>query len=244
MEVTYFGAALAGLLSFLSPCVLPLVPPYLCYLGGTSLEQLTDDDTVAPSVLTRVVAAALCFVLGFSTVFIALGAAATSLGQLLNEYLDPLAKIGGVVIIILGLHFLGIFKIPLLYREKRYHAETQPATLIGAYVIGLAFAFGWTPCIGPVLAAILAVAAGEDTVGQGVRLLTVYSMGLGIPFVLAAFAMRPFLRFMQGFRRHLATVEKVIGGLLVGTGVMFVTGSMGTIAYWLIEAFPGLSKIG
>jgi len=244
MEVTYFGALIAGLVSFLSPCVLPLVPPYLCFLGGTTMEELAGEETVAEGVYSRVVLAALFFVLGFTTVFIALGATATVLGQLVAENLAILAKIAGVVIILLGLHFLGIFKFSFLDREARYHAEARPAGLIGAYLIGLAFAFGWTPCIGPVLAAILFVAASEETIWQGVSLLTVYSLGLGIPFVAAALAVRPFLGFLKRFRRHLGTVERVMGGLLVVTGILFVTGSMSTIAYWMLELFPGFGTIG
>lgn len=244
MDVTYIGALLAGLISFLSPCVLPLVPPYLCFLGGTTFEQLSGEGTMVEGTHRRVVFSSMAFVLGFTTVFVSLGATATLIGQLVAENLDLLAKIAGVAIIIVGLHFLGIFKIPLLYREVRSQATSAPAGLLGAYLIGLAFAFGWTPCIGPVLAAILAVAAGEDTVNQGISLLAVYSLGLGIPFVLAALAFKPFMGFLQRFRRHLGTVEKVMGGMLVATGIMFITGSMGVIAQWILEAFPTLATIG
>lgn len=244
MDVTYIGALLAGLISFLSPCVLPLVPPYLCYLGGTTFEQLSGEGEAAEGVNTRVVMASVAFVLGFTTVFVMLGATATFIGQLVAENLNLLAKIAGVAIIVFGLHFLGLFKIPLLHREMRSQAPAAPAGLAGAYIIGLAFALGWTPCIGPVLAAILAVAAGEDTVGQGVRLLAVYSLGLGIPFIAAAIAFRPFMGFLERFRRHLGAVEKVMGGLLVVTGVMFLTGSMNVLSLWLLEAFPSLAYIG
>ncbi len=245
MEVTYIGALLAGLISFLSPCVLPLVPPYLCFLGGATFDQLSgESEQVPPDVHREVVLASIAFVLGFTTVFVALGATATVVGQLIAGNLDLLAKIAGVAIIVVGLHFLGILKIPLLYREVRSHAISPPAGLLGAYVIGLAFAFGWTPCIGPVLAAILAIAAAEDTIGQGVWLLFVYSMGLGIPFVLAALAFGPFMGFFKRFRRHLGTVERVMGGMLIVTGVMFITGSMTTLAVWLLELFPELATIG
>ena len=182
--------------------------------------------------------------LGFTTVFVILGATATVAGQLVAENLDILSKIAGVIIIIAGLHFLGVFHIPILHREARYHADARPAGLVGAYVIGLAFAFGWTPCIGPVLAAILLMAAGEDTVRQGIQLLLVYSLGLGIPFIAAAFAVRPFMRILQRFRPHLATMEKVLGGFLVLTGILFLTNSMTLIAGWILEMFPGLAKIG
>jgi cytochrome c-type biogenesis protein len=142
------------------------------------------------------------------------------------------------------LHFLGIIHIPILHREARYHADARPAGLIGAFVIGLAFAFGWTPCIGPVLGAILAVAAGEDSVSQGISLLLVYSLGLGIPFILAAIAIRPFLRTLERFRKHLSMMEKVLGGFLVLTGILFLTNSMTLISTWMLEMFPGLATIG
>ncbi len=244
MDVTYFGALLAGLLSFLSPCVLPLVPPYLCFLGGTTFDQLTGEDETPSHVYTTVVMSSVAFVLGFTTVFVILGATATAAGQLLAANLPLLAKIAGVVIIIAGLHFLGVIHLPILHREARYHADSRPAGLVGAYVIGLAFAFGWTPCIGPVLGAILAVAAGEDSVRQGVSLLFVYSLGLGIPFIIAAIAIRPFLNTMQRFRRHLATVEKVLGGFLVLTGILFLTDAMTLISSWMLELFPWLATIG
>ncbi len=244
MDISYAGALGAGLLSFLSPCVLPLVPPYLCFLGGVTLDQITDEDTVDPKLMRRVFYAALAFVFGFSTVFIALGATASTLGQLVADHLDLLAKLAGVVIIILGIHFIGIVKIPILYREARFHAEQKPAGLIGAYIIGLAFAFGWTPCVGPVLAAILMVAGTETDVTYGISLLAVYSAGLGVPFLAAALAVRPFMGFMSRAKRHMQTVERTMGGLLVLTGVMFLTGTMADVAYWILETFPALGKIG
>jgi len=244
MNVTYFGALVAGLLSFLSPCVLPLVPPYLCFLGGTTFDQLTSENETPSHVYTTVVLSSLAFVLGFTTVFVILGATATAAGQLLVENLELLAKVAGVIIIIAGLHFLGLFHIPLLHREARYHADARPAGLLGAYLIGVAFAFGWTPCIGPVLAAILLMAAGEDTVRQGILLLFIYSLGLGIPFIAAALAVRPFLNALQRFRPHLATMEKVLGGFLVLTGILFLTNSMTLISGLMLQMFPGLAKIG
>ncbi|MEG6509233.1 cytochrome c biogenesis CcdA family protein [Methyloligella sp. 2.7D] len=244
MTVSYVGALIAGLLSFLSPCVLPLVPPYLCFLGGTTFDQLAGEEETPSHVYGTIVMSAIAFVLGFTTVFVILGATATSLGQLVTSHLELLSQIAGVVIIIAGLHFLGLFHIPLLHREARYQHESRPAGLVGAYVIGLAFAFGWTPCIGPVLAAILVVAAGEQTVSQGVSLLLVYSLGLGIPFILAAVAIRPFLDVLQRFRKHLSRMEKVLGIFLILTGVLFLTNSMTLIAGWLIDLFPGLTTIG
>ena len=243
-EVSYIGALVAGMLSFLSPCVLPLVPPYLCFIGGVSLEQISEDEELAPGVMRAVVLSAVVFVLGFSTVFIALGATASTIGDFIVDYMDILSKLAGGVIIVLGLHFIGIIRIPILYREARFHAEKKPAGLIGPYIIGLAFAFGWTPCVGPVLAAILMVAGSESSITYGMGLLAVYSAGLGIPFILAAVATKPFMDFMARFRRHLQTVERVIGALLVLTGILFMTGSMADIAFWILETFPSIGTIG
>jgi cytochrome c-type biogenesis protein len=241
-DVTYLAALVAGLVSFLSPCVLPLVPPYLVFLAGTSLERFADKEP-EPRVKRDTVFASLLFVLGFSTVFVALGASASVIGSLIRAYSGPLATIAGVVIIIMGLHFLGVTKIGLMHREKRMQV-TKPVGLWGAYVIGLAFAFGWTPCIGPILAAILALAGTEDTVARGAALLAVYSAGLGIPFIVAALAMAPFLRFMKGFRAHFGKVERVVGVLLVATGIAFMTGGVQRASYWLLDAFPGLANLG
>jgi cytochrome c-type biogenesis protein len=239
----YFGVALAGFVSFLSPCVLPLVPPYLGYLGGTTLEQMTDEKGLDEAVWRRVVVASICFVLGFTTVFVGLGAGASAFGQLIQTYKHGLSIVAGIVIILFGLHFLGLLRISMLYREARYHAEMQGVSFLGAYLIGLAFAFGWTPCVGPILATVLAVAANEGSLAAGVKLLTAYSLGLGVPFVLAAIAIRPFLGFMARFRRHLGKVEKAMGVLLVGTGILFLTGSMNWMGQWLIENAPFLAEI-
>jgi cytochrome c-type biogenesis protein len=241
-DVTIPAVLLAGLISFLSPCVLPLVPPYLVYLSGVSLERLADAEP-EPAVRRETVLAASLFVLGFSTVFVALGASASAAGTLIRSHADTLATIAGIAIIIMGLHFLGLTRIGWLLREKRLEVA-KPVGLWGAYVMGLAFAFGWTPCIGPILAAILAVAASEATVARGAGLLAVYSLGLGIPFMLAAFAVEPFAGFLIRVRRHLAKVEKVMGGLLVLTGVAFLTGFISQASYWLLETFPVLGTIG
>jgi cytochrome c-type biogenesis protein len=241
-QVTILAALFAGLVSFLSPCVLPLVPPYLVYLAGSSLERVSGDGTVSRA-RRETVLAALLFVCGFSTVFVALGASASVIGALIRAYSAELSILAGVAIIVMGLHFLGVLRIGVLLREKRMEMA-KPVGLWGAYVMGLAFAFGWTPCIGPILAAILAVAASEHTVAKGAGLLAVYSLGLGIPFLLAAFMVEPFAAFLARFRRHLGRVEKVMGGLLVLTGIAFLTGFVSQASFWLLEAFPALGNIG
>jgi cytochrome c-type biogenesis protein len=241
-DVTLFAALIAGLVSFLSPCVLPLVPPYLVFLAGTSLERLADREP-EPRVKRETVLAAVLFVAGFATVFVALGASASVIGALIRAYSGPLAIVAGVVIIVMGLHFLGLTPIALLHRQKRLELA-KPVGLWGAYVIGLAFAFGWTPCIGPILAAILAVAASEQTVAKGAGLLAIYSLGLGIPFIVAAFAIEPFAAFLARFKSYLHRVEQAMGALLVLTGIAFLTGSLNQMSVWLLEAFPVLGKIG
>jgi len=240
----YLGVALAGFVSFLSPCVLPLVPPYLGYLGGTTIEEFSAEEGIPRHVWSRVVTAAIIFVLGFTTVFVALGAGASYFGQLIQSYKRELEIGAGLVIILFGLHFLGVFRIALFYKEARYHhAHHHGVSFIGAYVIGLAFAFGWTPCIGPVLATVLALAANEGSLATGVKLLFVYSLGLGIPFILAAVAIQPFIAFMQRFRRHLGKVEMVMGAVLVLTGILFLTGSINWFGSWMLDTFPGLADI-
>ena len=240
LTVSLPAAALGGLISFLSPCVLPLVPPYLSYLAGTTFDQLSAGES---AVRRRAVMAALLFVAGFSTVFVLLGATASALGQVVRQYLDVLSTVAGLAIIVMGLHFLGVFRIGLFYREARVTVE-RPMGVWGAYVMGLAFAFGWTPCIGPVLAAILAVAGSENSVSQGALLLAAYSAGLGIPFLLAAFAMRPFLSVMKRMRSHFGAIEKTMGALLVLTGIAFLTGWITTASFWILETFPALGRLG
>ncbi|MBK5956904.1 cytochrome C biogenesis protein [Rhodoplanes elegans] len=243
LEVGFAAAALAGLLSFLSPCVLPLVPPYLTWLAGASLDELAGD-TPRPGTTARAFLRALFFVAGFSAVFIALGASASLLGRLLTDHLTLLSRVAGVIIVVLGLHFVGLIRIPLLYREARFGLGGQSAGLFGAFVMGLAFAFGWTPCVGPVLASILLIAGAEDSAGQGAGLLAAYAAGIGLPFLTAALFVRPFLGFLKRFRGHLGAVEKVIGGLLIITGVLIFTGTMADIAGWLLETVPALGRIG
>jgi cytochrome c-type biogenesis protein len=241
-DVSIPAALIAGLVSFLSPCVLPLVPPYLIYLTGATIEHVNNDGPTQAS-KRAVMAAAGMFVLGFTTVFVALGASASLIGGLIRAWSAELSILAGIVIIIMGLHFLGLTRIGLLMREGRLTAP-KPVGLWGAYVMGLAFAFGWTPCIGPILAAILSIAAAEATVTKGAGLLAVYSLGLGIPFLAAAFAVEPFAKFLARFRAYLSMVEKTMGALLVLTGIAFLTGFVTDASYWLLETFPVLGKIG
>ena len=241
-DVSIFAALFAGVISFLSPCVLPLVPPYLVYLTGASLERLADGESEPAARRDTVLAAAL-FVLGFSTVFVALGASASVIGALIRAYSAELSIVAGIAIIVMGLHFLGVLRIGVLLREKRMEM-IKPVGLWGAYAMGLAFAFGWTPCIGPILAAILSIAAAEATVTKGAGLLAVYSAGLGIPFLLAAFMIEQFASLFARMKRHLDTVERVMGVLMVVTGIGFLTGTVSSISIWLLETFPALQNFG
>ncbi|HET7413819.1 MAG TPA: cytochrome c biogenesis CcdA family protein [Pararhizobium sp.] len=244
-DISVLSAVLAGAISFLSPCVLPLVPPYLCYMAGVSVDQFRGEADKRQAAARRsVILSAFFFTFGFATVFVALGAGASTIGAALRQHAGLFAEIGGIVIIIMGLNFLGVFRIGLLGREARFQSSAKPATWTGAYIMGLAFAFGWTPCIGPVLGAILGVAATRNTVGEGAFLLAAYSLGLAVPFWIAALFSERFMQFLQRFRKHLGKVEKVMGGLLVLTGVLFLTGGMASMSYWLLETFPALSQIG
>ncbi len=242
-DISYLAAAGGGLISFLSPCVLPLVPAYLCFLAGVSLEELTGKEAARP-VMPRALLAALAFVLGFTTVFVTMGASASAVSGLVMQHMGVIGKVAGVVIIVLGLHYVGLFRIALLDRELRFNPRRIWGGWIGAYVIGLAFAFGWTPCIGPILATILTIAASRESLGFGTSLLTVYSLGLGIPFLLAALAVKPFLKFVGRFRAHLHKVEMGAGALLVVTGVMIFTNSLQSMGFYLLEMFPALGNIG
>ncbi|GAA0578910.1 cytochrome c biogenesis CcdA family protein [Craurococcus roseus] len=244
MEVGYAGAVLAGMLSFLSPCVLPLVVPYLGFLGGVTLRAAPGGAVAEAPNRGLVLLAALFFVLGFATVFTMFGATASALSQLLAEHLDTLAVVAGIVLILFGLHVAGVLRIGLLDREARLQTKEKPVSPLGAYVVGLAFAFGWTPCVGPVLAGILTVAAAGDGVAEGAMLLFAYALGIGIPFMLAAAFVTPFLRFVARFRQHYRAVELAAGGLLALTGVLVLTGSFQEIGAWMLDRWPGLGRFG
>jgi cytochrome c-type biogenesis protein len=247
-DLTLIGIFFAGLLSFISPCVLPLVPPYLTYLAGVSIDQMAQSETVVSrQVQRKALANAAFFVLGFSCVFVALGAGASSFSQIVRQNQELLSTIAGIVIILMGLHFLGLLRINLLYREARFQVDSdlvQGATIAGSFIMGLAFAFGWTPCIGPILGVIFGLASARDTVGEGAFMLGIYSLGLGVPFVLAALFAGPFMNFLSRFRRYLGSVEKLMGGLLVLTGILFLTGGMQSFAFFLLETFPVFQTLG
>lgn len=245
LDVTLWGALIAGLLSFLSPCILPIVPFYLSYLAGVGMNQISADATIDAGVKKRAVLAAICFAAGVITIFMLLGLAATMFGQLVRSHFDVLRWIAAAVIILMGLHFLGVIRIGFLYRQFRSDAgSTSNVGYLGAFVIGLAFAFGWTPCVGPVLASILFMAAGADGASQGALLLFAYGIGMTLPFVVAAMFIGPFMRWMASFRKHLGLVEKLMGGLLILFGVLIATNSINLIAQWMIETFPVFSAIG
>lgn len=245
----------AGVLSFLSPCVLPLVPSYLTYMSGASFEQLREDRAGSGTVWRRSVITAAFFVLGFSLVFVTLGATATAFGQAFRSLfayeiaLGPvtiglLPTVAGLVIMLMGLHFLEIVRVPLLDAHLRHEGPAVANGPVGGFLLGLAFAIGWTPCIGPMLAAVLSVAASEQTAYEGAALLGFYSLGLGLPFLLAGIAVGPFLQFFKSFRRHMRTVERAMGGLLILTGILFITGQFTRLSYWFLATFPGLQQFG
>lgn len=233
-------ALAAGLLSFLSPCVLPIVPPYLAYMGGISMGEMTGEATGR----RRAVTSASFFVLGLSTVFLLLGFTASAFGAFFLQNQELFAQVSGVVVIVFGLHFLGVFRIPILDREARLDAGDRGGSSFGAYVLGLAFAFGWTPCIGPQLGAILSLAASEADVGRGTFLLAMYAAGLGIPFLLAALFIQRAMGVMNRLKKHMALIEKIMGGLLVGVGLALVTGAFTAFSWWLLETFPSLAVLG
>lgn len=242
-SVSLAAAFLAGLVSFVSPCVLPIVPGYLSFISGINVAQLRGSEA-APALTRRVAVTSVFFVLGFSTVFVALGAAATLIGALLQEHKRILGMVGGAVIIVLGLHTAGIIKIDWLLAERRANLRSRPLGLLGAYVVGLAFAFGWTPCIGPILGAILLFASQQETVGQGVVLLAAYSAGLGLPFLASALAVNGFFRAFGRLRGSMRAVEYVSGALLVGVGLLLLTDRLTLLAQYFSRLFPSLAKLG
>jgi len=239
-EITFFAALTAGIVSFLSPCVLPLVPAYLGYIAGTSAEGEAGQRPVLP--------AALMFVLGFTAVFVSLGASASAISTLLFDNMTWIGRVAGVLIIVFGLHYLGLFRrfgvLGFLDRDVRVHDAPRFGGGVGAFLVGMAFAFGWTPCIGPILATILTLAASGDSLAYGASLLALYSLGLGIPFILAALGLDRFLAFSRKFRPYMRRIEQGAGVVMIATGVLMLTGRFSQMGYYLLDAFPALGRLG
>ena len=236
-----FVALFAGLLSFLSPCVLPIVPPYLAYMGGISMAEMKGQEGVARR---SPVLAASFFVLGLSTVFLFLGFTASAFGSFFLSNSDTFVILAGIVVMIFGAHFVGVFRIPILDREARMDVGDRSGSVFGAYVLGLAFAFGWTPCIGPQLGAILSLAASETSIARGTFLLALYAIGLGVPFLLVAAFFPRLTGTMNWMKRHMEQIERVMGLLLWTIGLLMLTGGFTAFSYWLLETFPSLAVIG
>lgn len=233
-------ALFAGLLSFLSPCVLPIVPPYLAYMGGISMGEMRDGTTERGRTLT----AALFFVLGLSTVFLLLGAAASAFGRMITPWMDWFNTGAGIVVMVFGAHFLGVISLPFLNREARFDAGDRGGSAFGAYILGLAFAFGWTPCIGPQLGMILSLVIDDASVTRGTALLAVYAAGLGVPFLIVAAFLPRLTGLLTFFKRHMDRIERVMGLLLWTIGLLMLTGGFSQFSYWLLETFPSLALLG
>ena len=236
-EVTLLAAFAAGFLSFVSPCVLPLIPGYISFISGLTLEEMQGKDAVAAS-RQQVLLASVSFVLGFTLIFVAAGASATALGRFIYQQSPILEKIAGGLLIVLGLHMMGVFRIRLLENDKRIHTQRKPAGPLGAFLVGTAFAFAWTPCIGPILGGILAMAASRESVGEGMQMLGAYSLGLGVPFLLTSVAINQFFAAAARIRRHYRTIELVSGGLLILVGLLIFFDQFTLIAKYLTPYLP------
>ena len=244
LEISLFGALAAGLLSFFTPCILPMVPFYLSYMGGLSMAELRGDGEIAPGAQKRLIVSALFFALGVTTIFMLLGMGATALGQMFGQYLDTLAYVAAAILVVFGLHFLGVIRVPLLYREARMESSAEASTILGAYLMGLAFGFGWTPCVGPALASILMIASGMGDIWRGALLLFVYGAGMTAPFIVAAFFAKPFLSWVQHHRTAFAWVEKGMGAMLIVFAILIATGGVNLIADAMIRWLPGFASVG
>ena len=244
LEISLFGALAAGLLSFFTPCILPMVPFYLSYMGGLSMAELRGDGQIAPGAQKRLIVSALFFALGVTTIFMLLGMGATALGSMFGQYLDTLAYVAAAILLVFGLHFLGVIRVPLLYREARMESSAEASTILGAYLMGLAFGFGWTPCVGPALASILMIASGMGDIWRGALLLFVYGAGMTAPFIVAAFFARPFLAWVQRHRAAFGWVEKGMGAMLIVFAILIATGGVNLIADAMIRWFPGFASVG
>ena len=243
LEISLLGAAFAGLLSFFTPCILPMVPFYLSYMGGLSMNELQGDGEISPGAQRRLLISAVFFALGVTSVFMMLGMGATMMGQMFGQYLEPLSYVAAAILVVFGLHFLGVIRVPLLYREARMESKAEPTTIAGAYLMGLAFGFGWTPCVGPALASILMIASGMGDVWRGALLLFFYGAGMTAPFIVAAFFAKPFLAWVRKHRAAFAWVEKAMGVMLIVFAILIVTGGVKYIAEAMLEWFPGFIYI-
>ncbi|WP_027261454.1 cytochrome c biogenesis CcdA family protein [Sedimentitalea nanhaiensis] len=244
LEISLVGALFAGLLSFFTPCILPMVPFYLSYMGGLSMSELRGDGAIAAGAQRRLLVSAIFFAMGVTTIFMMLGMGATALGQAFGQYLEPLSYVAAAILLVFGLHFLGVIKVPLLYREARLESQAEASSVLGAYLMGLAFGFGWTPCVGPALASILMIASGMGDIWRGALLLFVYGVGMTAPFILAALFAKPFLAWVQRHRAAFAWVEKGMGAMLIVFAVLIATGGVNLIAQAMIEWFPTFGSLG
>ncbi len=244
LEISLVGALFAGVLSFFTPCILPMVPFYLSYMGGLSMAELRGDGAIAPGAQRRLLVSALFFAAGVTTIFVLLGMGATALGQAFGRYLTPLSYVAAGILVVFGLHFLGVIRVPLLYREARLQSRAEASTVLGAYLMGLAFGFGWTPCVGPALASILMIASGMGDLWRGALLLLVYGAGMTAPFVVAALFAKPFLAWVQRHRAALVWVEKGMGAMLILFAVLIATGGVTLIAQAMIDWFPAFGSLG
>ncbi len=239
-NISLFAAFLAGIVSFISPCVLPLIPMYISFISGLSLDEMRSDND-RKRILKKVFISSILFVAGFSIIFIGLGASSTFLGKFLLSRISLLSKIAGVIIIILGLHVAGVFKIAFLNYEKKFHFKSKPVGLLGPLLAGLAFGFGWTPCVGPVLGTILLYSSSKDTVSQGISLLSMYSLGLGIPFIITGISINAFLSFLQRIKKYYRYIEIFIGTCLVIMGILILLNAFSIIAEYISRWFPWLT---
>lgn len=242
-EVTIVAAFLAGLLSFISPCVLPIIPGYLSFVSGIAVEDLRGEQMSSRN-LKRVSLTVLFFILGFTAVFIILGASASAVGVFLSSQRVIFNRVAGVIIVIFAIHLLGIYRISFLNYEARFHSRSRPLGLLGAFAVGAAFAFGWSPCLGPILGAILGIAANQQTVGQGIVLLTSYSLGLAVPFFAAAVSFNSFLTFSGWIKRYFRSIEIISGLFLLIVGILIFFNQFGTLSRLLLRWFPWLNAIG
>jgi cytochrome c-type biogenesis protein len=244
MDVTFAGAAFAGFLAFFTPCILPMVPFYLSYMAGLSMAELRGEGQIAPGAQRRLALSSVAFALGVTTIFMLMGMGATALGQVFRDWFDVLRYAAAALIFVFGLHFLGLIRIGLFYREAKLQSKLDPSSVLGAYVMGLAFGFGWSACVGPVLATILMIASGMGDIWRGGLLLALFGLGMTAPFVVAALFARPFLGWMQRNRKYQPYVEKALGVMMIVFALLIATGTVNELANWMIETFPIFAQLG